>query len=114
MVASAGLPALWDPAFFAAMDRLLKPRSFAVIGASPRRTGIRVVGPNCLGLISNVGRLIALPGWYSDRTGPLAVVLQSGQMASSIATPLSDRGVGFSYVISSGNEADLEAADFMR
>ncbi|HEY3109425.1 MAG TPA: acetate--CoA ligase family protein [Chloroflexota bacterium] len=214
MVASAGRMALWDPAFFAAMDRLLKPRSFAVIGASPnpsfvsgifnnaighdfagsiyainpnyrevsgrpcypslrevpepvdhvvvgvpvrllpqvladaeaagarslnivssgfaelaseegqqrqrelgawsRRTGIRVVGPNCLGLISNVGRLVALPGWYSDRTGPLAVVLQSGQMASSIATPLSDRGVGFSYIVSSGNEADLEAADFMR
>src|SRR5919197_4106743 len=79
------------------------------------RTGIRVIGPNCLGLISTPGRLWALPGWY-DRVepGPVAVVLQSGQMASSIATPLSDRGIGFTYIVSSGNEADLEAADFMR
>jgi acetyltransferase len=78
------------------------------------RTGIRVIGPNCLGLISTPGRLWALPGWY-DRVepGPVAVVLQSGQMASSIATPLSDRGIGFTYIVSSGNEADLEAADFM-
>jgi acetyltransferase len=78
------------------------------------RTGIRVVGPNCLGLISTPGKLWALPGWY-DRVqpGPIAVVLQSGQMASSIATPLSDRGIGFTYIVSSGNEADLEAADFV-
>jgi acetyltransferase len=78
------------------------------------RTGIRVVGPNCLGLISTPGRLWALPGWY-DRVQPgaLAVVLQSGQMASSIATPLADRGIGFTYIVSSGNEADLEAADFI-
>jgi acetyltransferase len=78
------------------------------------RTGIRIVGPNCLGLISTPGKLWALPGWY-DRVQPgaLAVVLQSGQMASSIATPLADRGIGFSYIVTSGNEADLEAADFV-
>ena len=35
MVVEAAPTALWDPAFFASMDRLLKPRSFAVIGASP-------------------------------------------------------------------------------
>jgi acyl-CoA synthetase (NDP forming) len=79
-----------------------------------RKTGIRVVGPNCLGLVSNVGKLMALPGWYSDQPGPVAIILQSGQMASSIATPLSARGIGFSYIVSSGNEADLEAADFIR
>src|SRR5207244_2188967 len=62
------------------------------------KTGTRIVGPNCLGLISTAGKLTALPGWYDTvRPGPVAIVLQSGQMASSIATPLSDRGIGFSH-----------------
>jgi acetate---CoA ligase (ADP-forming) len=79
------------------------------------RTGIRVVGPNCLGLLSMPGKLRALFGWYEPIVpGGVAVVLHSGQMASSVATPLSDRGIGFSYIVTSGNEADLEAADFMR
>src|SRR5438067_3399178 len=79
------------------------------------RTGIRVVGPNCLGMLSTPGKLRALYGWYDAIVpGPVAIVLHSGQMASSIATPLSDRGIGFSYIVTSGNEADLEAADFVR
>jgi acyl-CoA synthetase (NDP forming) len=79
------------------------------------RTGIRVVGPNCLGMLSTPGKLRALYGWYAPIVpGPIAVVLHSGQMASSVATPLSDRGIGFSYIVTSGNEADLEATDFVR
>jgi acetate---CoA ligase (ADP-forming) len=79
------------------------------------RTGIRIVGPNCLGMLSTPGKLRALYGWYEPIVpGPVAVVLHSGQMASSVATPLSDRAIGFSYIVTSGNEADLEAADFVR
>src|SRR5262249_48882944 len=72
------------------------------------RTGIRVVGPNCLGMLSTPGKLRALYGWYDPIVpGAVAVVLHSGQMASSVATPLSDRGIGFRYIVTSGNEADL-------
>jgi acetyltransferase len=80
-----------------------------------RKTGIRVVGPNCLGLFSTAQRLNALPGWY-DLVGPgkVAIVLQSGQMASSIATPLASRGIGFAHIVSTGNEVDFDAADFIR
>lgn len=84
-------------------------RSFA------RETGIRIVGPNCFGVLSGPVSMLAYPGNYERLIdGGMAVALQSGQMVPCILTPCFDRGFGFRYVISSGNEVDLEAADFLR
>src|SRR5918912_590817 len=48
-MAAADTTSLWDPAFFAAMDRLLKPRSFAVIGASPNPSFVSGIFNNAIG-----------------------------------------------------------------
>src|SRR5262249_46371221 len=80
-----------------------------------RRTGIRIIGPNCLGIVSMPGKLDALiyrfPGL---KPGAAAFICQSGAMAQSVVQPCLDREFGISYCITSGNEADLETADFIR
>jgi acetate---CoA ligase (ADP-forming) len=79
------------------------------------RTGIRIVGPNCLGIISTPAKLIAKSGPYDTvHRGPVGIVFQSGLLAYSVVIPPTDRGFGYSYVVTTGNEADLDATDFMR
>jgi acetate---CoA ligase (ADP-forming) len=79
------------------------------------RTGVRVVGPNCLGLISTPAKLIAKSGPYTTvNEGPISIVFQSGLLAYSIAIPPQDRGFGYTYIVTTGNEADLDSTDFIR
>jgi len=79
------------------------------------RTGIRIVGPNCLGIISTPAKMIAKSGPYTHvHRGPVGIVFQSGLLAYSAVIPPTDRGFGYSYVVTTGNEADLDATDFMR
>ena len=81
-----------------------------------RRTGIRVAGPNCLGNISVPNQMTAFSGPFDKPLprGPLGVVFQSGLLSYSVVAPLIDRQIGFTYVVTSGNEADLDATDYMR
>jgi acetate---CoA ligase (ADP-forming) len=80
-----------------------------------RRTGIRVVGPNCLGNISVPNKMVASSGAYPPlRLGPIALALQSGLLAYSLLLPPHDRGIGFSYVVTLGNEADVDVVDMIR
>lgn len=83
------------------------------------RTGMRLCGPNCLG-IANVKDNI----WPSSANmrdikntipGELALISQSGASAfGPFLLRAQDRGIGYDYILSTGNEADLEAADFIR
>ena len=85
------------------------------IRAFARRTGIRVVGPNCLGIISTPAKMIAIWGPYDTvPRGPIGLVFQSGLLAYCVVTPTSERGFGYTYIVTTGNEADLDATDFMR
>ena len=87
----------------------------AAIRAFAQRTGIRVVGPNCLGLISTPANMTAIWGPYGIvPRGPVGLVFQSGLLAYCVVMPSSERGFGFSYIATTGNEADLDAADFIR
>jgi len=83
------------------------------------RTGMRLCGPNCLG-IANVkdgiwpcsARLYEI---QAAKIGRLALVSQSGASAfGPFLIRAQDRGLGFSYIISTGNEADLDTSDFIR
>ena len=79
-------------------------------------TGLAISGPNCLGNLSARARVLTLP---DDRVqelvpGPVAMVGQSGTTTPSIARTLMDRGIDVSYVITSGNEAGLITADYIR
>lgn len=80
-----------------------------------RRTGIRVVGPNCLGNISVPNNMVASSGAYPKlHRGPIGLALQSGLLAYSLILPSHDRGIGFSYVVTLGNEADIDVTDMIR
>jgi acyl-CoA synthetase (NDP forming) len=78
--------------------------------------GMLVCGPNCLGIANT--QAPAMMHSYTGMPVPrgnLALVSQSGAMAfASVLSPASDRGVGFAIVVSSGNEAVVDTADYIR
>jgi acyl-CoA synthetase (NDP forming) len=80
------------------------------------KSGVRVVGPNCVGVMNVIKRAyLAFGGALGDkslRPGPLAIVSQSGGFGQSIMTLANAHGVGSCYVVSCGNEADLTFFDF--
>lgn len=76
-----------------------------------RETKIRVVGPNCLGIISsNINASFANVGL---KKGHIAMVSQSGAMLTSILDWADLNNIGFSNCISLGNKADLDEVDFI-
>lgn len=76
-----------------------------------RAGGVRLVGPNCIGLVSTdppcALSVNAVLEMAEIRRGPLAIVSQSGSMIGGLMSRGLGRGVGFSKLISVGNEADL-------
>ncbi len=74
-----------------------------------RSAGLRVIGPNCIGLYVPEERIAFMPG-YPTEPGDVLVLSQSGGNAMEIVTSLSRRGVRFSKVISFGNGRDIDAA----
>lgn len=81
------------------------------------KTGVRIIGPNCIGTMNLKDRVFCGfgPGFrnYALQPGPVAFVSQSGGFAFSIVTLAHAEGVGFNYVVSGGNEADLSTLDFI-
>lgn len=82
-----------------------------------RSSGLRISGPNCLGL-ANVRDDIWITS--SSRTiaganGKVGLICQSGAtLFGPFLARAADSGMGLSYVVSTGNEADLDFADFAR
>jgi acetyltransferase len=74
---------------------------------------IAVCGPNCLGLLNFVGRSALFGTSLPDRVGRggVAAVVQSGSVG--IALLNSGRGLGLSYLITTGNEAVTSASDYI-
>ena len=82
------------------------------IVAKARAAGMRLVGPNCMGLyVPGVG--LAFGSGMPTEPGDVFVLSQSGTNASDIVSGLGARGVRFSKAISYGNGADLRAHDFL-
>lgn len=81
------------------------------LAARARKKGIHLLGPNCLGFINFIDRV---PIWTINLptrlAGNVALVSQSGATASYIAEFAGRQGVGLSYIVSTGNEADLNVA----
>ena len=76
---------------------------------------LRLAGPNCMGAYSYRERLFAYPNTELCRVPPGAVacVFQSGGTLQFWLRTGADRGLRFSYGITSGNEADLDLADYL-
>ena len=89
----------------------------AEIVEEARKFGMRLIGPNCLGLISPVNKLVlcASPALFVDKllVGRIGMVSQSGALMATIFDRAQTRGVGFSHCFSIGNQADLDLCDFL-
>lgn len=87
----------------------------ARITALAKSSGMRVVGPNCLGAVSVPQRAIATFSVALEEEFPplgrTAVVSQSGNIGSVIMKALTTAGVGISRFIATGNECDVDVAD---
>jgi acyl-CoA synthetase (NDP forming) len=79
---------------------------------------IRILGPNCQGMFNVAGNVAAsFSGGLESpniQTGPISFASQSGALGFSTFTMLQEAGIGFNYVVSTGNEADLEVIDFLQ
>lgn len=75
--------------------------------------GIRILGPNCLGLIRPGLRLNATFSKNHARPGHLALVSQSGALCTAILDWAEGHGVGFSAVVSTGDAADVDFGDLL-
>ncbi|MCG6858249.1 MAG: bifunctional acetate--CoA ligase family protein/GNAT family N-acetyltransferase [Salaquimonas sp.] len=71
----------------------------------------RVIGPNVLGLILPHARLNASFSHMNANPGGLALVSQSGAMVTSIIDWAADKQIGFSSLISLGDQADVDVGD---
>jgi acyl-CoA synthetase (NDP forming) len=84
----------------------------AELTAAIAKTGLRVIGPNCQGIVATGARLCA--SWpLTTRKGPIAVISQSGTVAAAVAGWAEGEGFGVSGVVSLGNRADLDEADLI-
>lgn len=76
--------------------------------------GLRVVGPNCFGIHSPGGGFTILPGYrLSKKPGPVALISQSGGVASEFSYEAQFRGLKLSKVVSYGNGCDLDATELL-
>lgn len=85
--------------------------------AIARKSGMRVLGPNCLGVFNSGHRFYAtfsaalqaqLPA-----PGPLAIASQSGACGGHLAYLCGQRGIGIRYWVTTGNEAEIDLSEVL-
>lgn len=74
---------------------------------------LRIIGPNCLGILMPHARVNGSFAPRSAAPGPLAFVSQSGALVTAMLDWASEKHVGFSAVISAGDMADVDLADLI-
>lgn len=80
--------------------------------------GMRVLGPNCQGMLNVTAGVCAgfgpvLSQDYGVQPGGLSFITQSGGFGFGLVNLVAQQGLGFRCVVSTGNEADLTAMDFI-
>jgi len=104
IVISAGFRETGEPGRLLEEQVAAEARAFA---------GMRIVGPNCLGVIVphlslNISFAAGLP-----KPGHVAFVSQSGALCASVLDRAVDEGIGFSHFVSIGNMLDVDFADLI-
>ncbi|MBE0476242.1 MAG: acetate--CoA ligase family protein [Coriobacteriia bacterium] len=79
-----------------------------------RAGGVRILGPNCLGLISTAASLNASFARGMPPAGSISFMSQSGALGTAILDWAQGRGVGLADFVSLGNKADLDETDLLR
>ena len=80
-----------------------------------RTSGMRIVGPNCLGVFNIstgwYGTFSNAPGALLLPPGPIGIVSQSGAYGAHVFAVSQLRGVGANYWVTTGNESDVDVAE---
>ncbi|MCC7483995.1 MAG: acetate--CoA ligase family protein [Burkholderiales bacterium] len=89
----------------------------AAMLSTARARGVRIIGPNCLGFVNVGARAYAAWGSLTRpprmQPGPVSAVLQSASFGMGIVIQCTAAGLGFRYVVTSGNEADITAPELI-
>jgi len=90
------------------------PGSMAeAIAREARACGLRIVGPNCLGIMFPASRLNASFAARHPSVGSLALISQSGAIAAAMVDWAAEKSMGFSGVVSIGDQLDVDVADLL-
>jgi acyl-CoA synthetase (NDP forming) len=84
----------------------------AKIVARAKETGIRVLGPNCMGLYVPESRIAFMQGFPAE-PGPVGFISQSGGNAGEMVFTSAVRGIRYSKVVSYGNAADIDESELL-
>ncbi|BBL68722.1 acetate--CoA ligase family protein [Methanoculleus chikugoensis] len=79
-----------------------------------KRYGTRIIGPNCLGLIIPPKGIDTTYVHESPKPGNIAFISQSGAIVNTVVDWSIKQDIGFSAVVSVGNQADLNFIDYLR
>jgi acetate---CoA ligase (ADP-forming) len=94
-------------------DRIALQTRLAAIARSSR---LRIVGPNCFGLINNTTRAgLSFSSGYAvrlPRIGSIGIVSQSGGIGQAIAQ-VAERGGAYSHFMAAGNSCDVDVCDYV-
>jgi acetyltransferase len=78
-----------------------------------QKYGMRLIGPNCLGIMMPSVALNASFAAHMPSAGNLALISQSGAIAAGMVDWAAQRGVGFSGIVSIGDQLDVDIADLL-
>ena len=79
-----------------------------------RQAGIRIIGPNCLGIIAPANKLNASFGGDLPAEGVIGYLSQSGALLAAILDMANANSIGFSKLVSIGNKADVDELDLIK
>jgi acetyl coenzyme A synthetase (ADP forming)-like protein len=94
-------------------DGLARERELVALA---RRHGIRLIGPNCLG-VANTAETVSLNATFAPvmpARGPIGFLSQSGALGIAILARAKELGLGLSSFVSVGNKADVSANDMLQ
>jgi acetyltransferase len=89
------------------------PATRTAMLAAARRHLLRILGPNCLGLLSPHAGLNASFAHSNAMSGGLAFVSQSGALVTAMLDWANGRGIGFSHFVSLGERCDVDFGDML-
>ena len=78
-----------------------------------QKYGMRLIGPNCLGVMMPGANLDASFSAHMPRPGNLALISQSGAIVAGMVDWATQRSVGFSGIVSIGDQLDVDIADLL-
>lgn len=80
-----------------------------------QQTGIKAAGPNCMGVAGGRSKLVTLPDetLHEPKPGPVAIITQSGTLATSFSRAMNGRGLACGFIVSCGNQIGLTIADYI-